>query len=178
MNSASAIRSPLAVICFLGTASVGLLLDLWTKSLAVAHLKYQLGIEFIPGIIHFDYTENKGAVFGLGQVQQWLFVAVSVAALIFLMYLFIRSDRNWFYQIILGMLLAGVLGNMIDRISLGYVRDMIHAFPRWPNLFPYIFNVADMMLCTGVGLMLLYSFLAKPETPHSAEAQGEHDQQR
>ena len=49
----------------------------------------------------------------------------------------------------------------------GYVRDMIHALPRWPKLFPWIFNVADVMLCTGVGLMVLYSLLHSGREPHN-----------
>jgi signal peptidase II len=60
------------------------------------------------------------------------------------------------------MLLAGVLGNLYDRLMLGYVRDMIHALPRWPNFFPWIFNVADSLLCVGVTLIILYN-LVRPE---------------
>ena len=67
------------------------------------------------------------------------------------------SGRQRFYQFLLGLLLAGVIGNMIDRIRLGYVRDMICTLSRWPKLFPYIFNVADIMLCCGVGLMIYNS---------------------
>src|SRR2546421_495129 len=73
----------------------------------------------------------------------------------------------FFLTVILGMLLAGVLGNMYDRVVFGYVRDMIHALPRWPKLFPWIFNVADVMLCTGVGLMVLYSLLHSGREPHN-----------
>jgi signal peptidase II len=95
-------------------------------------------------------------------------VAVSIGAILFLTYLFATSKRRqWFYQLVLGLLLAGVLGNMYDRVVYGYVRDMIHALPRWPDLFPWIFNVADSLLCVGVGLMVLYSFL------HGSERDGE-----
>jgi lipoprotein signal peptidase len=95
---------------------------------------------------------------------------------IFLGYLFSANRRNQRgYQIILGMLLAGVLGNLYDRLFLGYVRDMIHIFPGrrfppviahilpafWttPEWFPWIFNIADSLLCVGVTLMLIHSFL-------------------
>jgi len=68
-------------------------------------------------------------------------------------------------------LLAGVLGNLYDRLMLGYVRDMIHALPMWKNFFPYVFNVADTFLCTGVGLMIVYSLVTeqrgKPEVQRS-----------
>ena len=63
------------------------------------------------------------------------------------------------------MLLAGVLGNMFDRIRFGYVRDMIHALPMWPRFFPWVFNIADSLLCVGVTLMLLYSFTQSAAHP-------------
>jgi signal peptidase II len=151
-------RSPAALLLFFGTTVVGLLLDLWTKVLAAGHLAESAPVRFIPGWVHFTYTENRGAVFGIGQGRRALFIAVSIGAIFFLTYLFSQSGRQRLYQLILGMLLAGVLGNMWDRIWFGYVRDMIHALPRWPNLFPWVFNVADSLLCTGVFLMIVYSF--------------------
>jgi signal peptidase II len=130
-------------------------------------------VQFIPSWLNFTYTENRGAVFGLGQGQRWLFVCVSVFAIVVLTSLFSRSAGRWFYQWLLGMLLAGVLGNMYDRITLGYVRDMIYAlpdwknplrgvFPAWQTVFPWIFNVADSLLCVGVFFMIVYSFVYKP----------------
>lgn len=153
-------QSPAALARFFLTTVAGVGLDLWTKHLAVEQLGDGSRVAFLPGWLHFEYTQNYGAVFGLGQGQRWLFVAVSIGAILFLSYLFAASKRRqWFYQLVLGILLAGVLGNMYDRIVYGYVRDMIHALPRWPHLFPWIFNVADSLLCVGVGLMVLYSFL-------------------
>jgi signal peptidase II len=75
--------------------------------------------------------------------------------------LFATSGKRWVYQILLGMLLAGVVGNLYDRVMFGYVRDMIHALPKWKNYFPYVFNVADSFLCTGVGLMVIYSLVTE-----------------
>jgi signal peptidase II len=156
-------RNPAAMLAFLLTAAVGIALDLWTKALAVDRLYGERRIEFIPGWLHFQYTENRGAVFGYGQGMRWLFIGVSIVAVLFLTGLFALSQRRqWIYQILLGMLLAGVLGNLYDRALYGYVRDMIHALPRWPTLFPYIFNVADSLLCFGVFVMVVYSFFHKP----------------
>jgi len=160
-------RSPPALARFLLTTVLGLILDLWSKSHAFATLAIYSGNDlarseryaFIPGWLHFEVTINHGAVFGLGAGMRALFIAVSVAAILFLFYLFATSGKQSFYQFILGMLLAGVLGNLYDRLVFGHVRDMIHALPRWPRLFPWIFNVADVLLCTGVGLMVLYSLL-------------------
>src|SRR5262249_30194528 len=131
----------------------------------------------IPGWLEFELTINHGAVFGLGAGRVVLFVAVSVAAIFFLTYLFAASNDQRFYQFILGLLLAGVLGNMYDRIQYGYVRDMIHALPQWPKLFPWIFNVADVLLCTGVGLMIAYSFLFSAKKPEIVNLQPAPEQQ-
>jgi signal peptidase II len=156
----SALRSPAALLRFFLTAGVGLAVDLWTKSLAFS--SPSLGREpyrFIPGWLEFERVLNQGAVFGLGQGRRILFVTVSIAAIIFLCYLFATSGKKPVYQVLLGILLAGVLGNLYDRVMFGYVRDMIHILPQWPSLFRWIFNVADSLLCTGVALMILYNML-------------------
>jgi signal peptidase II len=171
MDRSPAFRSPAAIARFVITTAIGLSLDLWVKSLAIAHLKAADAINVIPGWLRLEYTENHGAVFGIAQGQRWIFLIVSAAALIFLTYLFSTSGRRAFYQIILGMLLAGVLGNMYDRVVYGYVRDMIHALPMWPNFFPWIFNVADSLLCVGVGLMLIYSFFQSPQKAPSSKTE-------
>ena len=181
------LRSPAALARFALTCLIGVVLDLFTKWYAFAHLApHSAGVQdsrprvvrFIPEWIHFEITTNRGAVFGLGQGQKALFLAVSVLAILALVYLFATSKAQRFYQFILGMLLAGVLGNAYDRIVFGHVRDMIHALPGWTwpgtwqvgsypgkgrEVFPFIFNVADILLCVGVGLMILYSLFASPE---------------
>ena len=138
-------------------------------------------------MLQFEYTENHGAAFGLGQGQQTVFLVVSIAAIAFLVYLFATSGKSRFYQVILGMLLAGVIGNMYDRLKFGYVRDMIHGLPgvHWPQwiverlpnswqptaggqmeVFPWIFNVADSLLCVGVAAMIIYSFISERHRKH------------
>jgi signal peptidase II len=180
-------RSPAALSRFFLVCVIGLTLDLWSKSYAFSHLAvpeevatglHPRVVQFISNWIHFTLTINRGAVFGLGQGQKWLFLGVSVIAIVFLSYLFATSKAQRLYQFILGMLLAGVLGNMYDRIVFGYVRDMVHALPgwKWPGswqvggypsggreVFPYIFNVADILLCVGVGLMIVYSLFISPD---------------
>lgn len=181
----AAFRSPTAILLFLLTASIGLAADLWSKSLAWntlvidptaelerdpfnGHLRVDSETNaFIPGWLHFKVTVNEGAVFGVGQGKQAVFAIVSAAAIGFLFYLFATSGRRRFYQFILGMLLAGVLGNLYDRMVFRYVRDMLYMLPgkQWPGtereIFPWIFNIADTLLCVGVGLMLIYSFFVQ-----------------
>lgn len=172
-------KSPAALACFLLTVLLGVGLDQWSKQEAFDKLCGGVvtapdgtvqavdvkTISFIPGLLDFTVTTNKGAVFGIGQGQRTLFIAVSAAAVVFICYLFAASGKQRLYQIILGMLLAGVIGNLYDRLQLHYVRDMIHALPRWPGLFPYIFNVADSLLCVGVGLMIIHSLFHRAEQP-------------
>lgn len=175
------VRSWGALARFLGTAAAGLVLDLWSKwysfaVLAIGVVKLPDGkvvvesrtYEWIPGFVHFHVTANQGAAFGTGQGLRWIFVAVSLAAVGFLVFLYLNSRRQWFYQVVLGMLLAGVLGNMYDRLMFGYVRDMIYALPKW-QMFPWIFNVADSLLCVGVGIMIVYSLFAPGHARRATE---------
>lgn len=191
----------MALLLFFGVTVLGVSLDLWSKDVAFEKLETGYGVmpdpslpdgrievtsrdyRFIPGLITFHVTANQGAVFGLGRGQRWLFVIVSIFAIVVLTTLFAHSGGRWFYQLLLGLLLAGVLGNMYDRIHLGYVRDMIYGLPgwHWPGtwtipltdypvgperaVFPWIFNVADSMLCVGVFLMIVYSFFQHEHHP-------------
>jgi signal peptidase II len=171
---------PPAVARFLGVGAAGAAVDLLVKHWADGRLAqpdefgHMPSVEVIPGWLQLEWTGNHGAALGFFQGQRVLFLIVSVAAVIFLGYLFTVSKRvQRGHQIVLGLLMAGVLGNMYDRVVLGYVRDMIHIFPgrRWPpaiadhlpafwttpEWFPWIFNVADSMLCVGVALMLVHS---------------------
>lgn len=172
-------RSPLALFRFYGVCVTGLAIDLATKAIAEERLSGGERVVFIPGYINFEWVLNPGAVFGIGAGHRWLFVSVSVLALGFLTWLFASSRKQPVYQIILGMLLAGVLGNLYDRVMFAHVRDMIRALPRWPDLFPYVFNVADILLVTGVGMMLVHSvlhdFVLKGK-PEGAQADGQAPQ--
>lgn len=163
-------RSPAALLRFFGVAAIGLAADLWTKSLTLQYLSTGRVVHLIPGYLQFEYVENHGAVFGIGQGDRWIFIGVSVVAVGFLAFLFAGSAKQRFYQVLLGMLLAGVLGNLYDRIVFGHVRDMIHILPAWPNLYPWVFNVADSLLCVGVALMLIYSFIHGEHQAHERQS--------
>lgn len=197
-------KSPSAFSRFLLVCILGVGLDLWTKHYSFQHLTRAdappwdgrpRSVEFVKGWVHFEITTNHGAVFGLGQGRKAFFLTISVLAIFFLSYLFATSaKKQWFYQVVLGMLLAGVLGNMYDRIVYGYVRDMIHALPGWTwpgkwqlgwsersypgpgrEVFPFIFNVADILLCVGVGLMIAYSAVV-PDPKKSEAAERARDE--
>jgi len=152
---------------------LGLCADLWTKHLAVLNLEpAQADYPFIPGWLHFTYVRNYGAVFGAWQGARWLFVGVSLAAIVAVVIMFANSGRRRLYQVLLGMLLAGIIGNLYDRLTYGYVRDMVHALPRWPHFFPWVFNVADSLLCVSIGALILHGLIYpdKPREPADAPA--------
>jgi lipoprotein signal peptidase len=184
-----ALRSGSAVALLLLAAAALLAVDLASKQVAWKTLvvreigtpPQRVVIEsrdyiVVQDWLHFHATANQGAVFGIGQGKRWLFLLVSVAAVAFIAYLFSTTRAGqWPTHLLLAMFLAGVLGNMYDRLTFGYVRDMIFALPGvyWPgtwqvpligypdaqdrHVFPWIFNLADSYLCVGVAIVLLHS---------------------
>ena len=138
-------------------------LDQWTKHLAVTYLKGKPSYPLIPGVLEFVYVENTGATFGLMQGLRPLFLAlapiVSVVLLVF-MYKMKQSRRFLPLRICFGFIVAGALGNFIDRLRLSYVIDFIYFKP---INFP-VFNVADIYVtCSCILLILLILFKYKEE---------------
>lgn len=135
--------------------------DQWTKSLAVAHLKNQASFVIIPGVFKLHYLENRGAAFGIMQGQQTFFVIMAAAALIAICYIYFKLPwTKRFHPIrIIGLMIgAGAVGNLIDRIALGYVVDFFYFelinFP--------IFNVADIYVTVAtIVLAVLIIFYYK-----------------
>ena len=105
-------------------------------------------------------TLNGGAVFGIGKGMSLLFILVSLLAMAFVVYVFMSSDRrHWLMHVALGLILAGAAGNLYDRVfNQGMVRDFIFIMHDWP----WIFNVADAMLCIGVPLLILCWIMQSP----------------
>ena len=144
---------------FAAIALSGAALDLWTKHLAFFHNPWGLDIPVIEGFFSFGKTRNPGVVFGLGPGMQTFWKIVSVAAVPALIALFLSGRRpRWILTVTLGMILAGTLGNMADRLGPeGSVRDFLKFYvvldgvPRpWP-----LFNLADAYICVGVFLLTL-----------------------
>ena len=112
-------------------------------------------IPLIPGVMSLKLTTNTGAVFGLGKGGQWVFVTVSVVASLLVCRFFYTSRPGArSFHVALGLVLAGALGNMYDRVRFNAVRDLLRLFPE-TQLWPWIFNVADAALMVGVGLIIV-----------------------
>ena len=127
--------------------------DQFTKYLTVANIALYEDIPFIPGLLQLTYVQNTGAAFSSFEGQQWLFALIFV----FFTWLIIREYRKktmgftplewWCIAAIYG----GGLGNMVDRVRLGYVVDMIETtFMEFP-----VFNVADCFITCGCILMMI-----------------------
>ena len=124
---------------------------------------------------HFTYTRNIGAAFGILQrgptATLLLGVLSAVVALGILVYLIRRARTLSRLQVAaFALILAGAVGNMIDRFALGYVRDFIHFYLTQPEFNFPVFNVADSCVVIGAGLLILSSFFQRPERETRQEA--------
>lgn len=128
-------------------------LDQATKILTVMFLKTVDTVPLWEGVLHLTYVENDGAAFGMLDDARWVFLIVSTLAIVGLGgYMIWKRPKNKLLCVALTFLLGGGIGNMIDRVALGYVVDMIDF--RLINFA--VFNVADAFVCVGSGLLMLY----------------------
>jgi signal peptidase II len=158
-------------IIFWLLAAGGVILDLWSKKTSFDWLSRQQNNEFsvIDGFLRLVPVLNQGAAWGMLQGKSYFLSAVSIAALITILGIFFFSrSQPVLVHISLGFLAAGVCGNLYDRVfNGGKVRDFIDVYYRgyhWPT-----FNVADALLCVGVGLLIISTILtdwpAQKHTP-------------
>lgn len=110
----------------------------------------------IPSFFNLTYVRNTGAVWGWFQNQnEWLvLISIIVLGLIAVFYYYLADGRT-IYSLSLGCIVGGIIGNLIDRIKLGWVTDFLDFYvnnSHWPS-----FNVADSAICIGAGLYLLAS---------------------
>ena len=177
----------LVVICLLGIS-----LDLWSKHWAFQNIAagpvhldreailadpdwkppWHEGVDVLPyGLLDFDLVMNHGAVFGIGQESRLVFVVFTIVAVLVATCIFAfwtRARSRWIH-VGIGLILAGGIGNLYDRLTYGAVRDFLHLAPEWnlpfgwhwpngsPEIFPWVFNVADVLLLTGMAILILRS---------------------
>ncbi len=172
------------LIVFLAIAIIGCGIDLGTKSWIFATVGFpgteqaaKNDIAIIPQHFSFTTNLNEGALFGIGQGGSWLFAALSGLAAIGIVYwlFFLGAARDWVLTIALGCVMAGIFGNLYDRLGMhgltwkieGYrshhADEPVYAVRDWLYFrtinFP-IFNLADSLLVCGAGMLLLHAFLA------------------
>ncbi len=138
------------------------LLDQGTKALITATIPANSGFPVIPGFFDLVHWHNTGAAFGLGRGNNMLFIAFSTIAILGILVAVGRRFVTDPWSVIgVAFLLAGVLGNLTDRLRFGWVTDFLYFYVGswgWPA-----FNVADICICTAAGCFLLGGF--RKETP-------------
>ena len=131
-----------------------ILLDQWTKHLAVSHLKGQPPLVLIEGVFELLYSENRGAAFSILQGKQGFLFLITLAVLIFVGYALVKMPANRRYlplTVCLNLLFSGAVGNMIDRVTNGFVVDFLYV-----SLIDFpVFNVADIYVTTAAALFLV-----------------------
>lgn len=138
--------------------------DQGVKYWAVNSLQPKGSIDFIKTgnteILDLTYVENRGAIFGSMAGQTWFLVGVtSLILIIGFAVLFMTMKRSKLLTTALVLFLAGGIGNLIDRIRLSYVVDMIEI-----KLFKFaVFNVADICVTVAFGLLIIYAFFVEPK---------------
>ena len=134
-------------------------LDQISKYLVVSSMELHESIEIIPKIFRFTYIQNRGAAFGSFDQHRWVFLILSSVAIIaILVFLFWKKPQDKLMLSSLILITGGGIGNMIDRIALGYVIDFLD-FCAFPSVWMWIFNVADAFVCIGAGMLALWMIL-------------------
>ena len=145
-------------MCLLVAAIVAV--DQWTKYLTVANIDLFGKVEAIPGLFHLTYVQNTGAAWSMFAGMRWLFLGIFLVFAIFVIWEFItkRMPFTTFDRWCIVCVFAGGLGNVIDRVRLGFVVDMICLdFMDFP-----VFNVADCFItCGAIALMVSLVFFNK-----------------
>lgn len=134
------------------SAAVLLAIDQITKYFVLKYLKPVGAVTVISGLLEFSYVENTGAAFGLFKNSMWFIMVLTVIAFIAIaVVLFRYKNHTAFSYIAATLLIAGGIGNLIDRILYGFVVDFIHAL-----FFNYVFNFADCCVTVGAVLFVLH----------------------
>lgn len=164
---------------YLVAAGAIFMIDQMTKAWAVRRLRFGDDISVISGFLNFAYAQNTGAAFSIfdsqGDAGRWGLSAVALFASVLVLYYFWRTPRSDDRMLgALALLLAGIVGNVTDRIRLGFVVDFIDVqFGSWH--YP-TFNVADMAIICGAGLMIIDMFFAKKKDESNEQRTTDNEQ--
>lgn len=127
-------------------------IDQFSKYLALTYLKDIGSISILENVFHLTYVENRGAAFGLFQNNQIIFIVVAIVAFIVGLYYIYKKDLNLLAKSSIILIISGAIGNMIDRVRLGFVVDYFDFRIIWE----YVFNVADIFVVVGTILLCTY----------------------
>ena len=146
--------------------AVCIALDQWTKFLVSSRMTLGTTVPVLPGILDLTYTQNTGAAFSILTGKQGLLIAVTSVVMIAMAVYVVKKGKSLFLpeKLALALIVGGGTGNLICRVSRGYVVDFlnIHILP--------IFNVADICVCCGCGLLVLSVLLLEPRYAKKEQA--------
>ena len=160
-------------LAYLAIAGGVFMIDQTTKAWATRTLRFEGDKSVIEGFLNFAYAKNTGVAFSMldegGDAGRWGLSIVAFIAATLVLYFFWRTPRT--DDRVLGalvLLLGGIVGNVTDRMRLGFVVDFVDVqFGSWH--YP-TFNVADAAICMGAGLLILDLFFAKRKRGAEAAA--------
>jgi signal peptidase II len=159
---------------FLGLIAALVIADQITKSLVVRWVGLYSSHAVIPGFFNITRIHNKGAIFGAfsqtsNHLVFLLLTAASLIALGMVVYYFIKTPASdWKIKLALSLILAGALGNFVDRVFRGSVVDFLDFYVNgwhWP-----FFNVADSCITVGALLLIIFFVFRKPSCSQSSSA--------
>ena len=136
----------------IGVIAAVILADQISKILVLAYL-FEDQVTLVEGVLRFTYVENRGMAFGLLADHRWVFIVASVLGIGFMAFYLFRYVRRTLSRVGLALVVGGGIGNMIDRLRLGFVVDFIdfYAFDFWM----WVFNIADAAVTVGGVLFAL-----------------------
>ena len=145
------------MIIWLAIILGSVVLDQLSKILIVKFLDPNAPLVLIDGVFSFTYVQNEGAAFGMLSDHRWVFMIISTVAIAaMLVYLWkFRPDSKWACTAV-SFIIGGGIGNMIDRVRLGYVIDFLDFNALGEEIWPWVFNVADAFVCVGGGMLFIW----------------------
>ncbi|WP_420367369.1 signal peptidase II [Curtobacterium sp. L1-20] len=145
-----------AIAALAFAAVIVVALDQGVKALVVANLPYGTVVPVLGGALQLLYVRNPGAAFSFAVNMTWVFSIVSTAVVVAII-VFARRIRSMWWALVLGMLLGGALGNLLDRLfrEPGFGRGHVVDFISTPWMMPAIYNIADSFICVSMVIFVL-----------------------
>jgi len=153
------------------SAVLSLALDQWTKfAFAVVDPAFGSHREVIPGVLWFvKQSPNTRGVFGMGPQAPFFYAAAALVGLLLILYFLLHTPEEHLWPICaLGLIAGGAVGNLVDRLAFGAVRDFIRMV-----YWPFAYNVADAAICMGVAILLVDVFMAEEQGQETAQETGQ-----
>ncbi|MDE0299713.1 MAG: signal peptidase II [Candidatus Poribacteria bacterium] len=147
-------------------------IDQLTKWLVERYIQQGSWYVIIDGILNLRHDRNSGAAFGIMPGQNLLLIGITVVAIGFIFFYYRQFQTNLWMRIALGFLLGGALGNFVDRLRLGEVVDFLQIGIQKAGLWWPTFNVADISICIGAGMLIIHLIRTRGEHENSNPSDG------